>query len=356
VVPPGVGGGAVSAQQKDAMRAGFHSILSPPEVGEEVICLSETHYKRRGCVLSMTPLVSDGTQGLIGGEVGLMVTVQENDGSSFTSYAVFLASINDKEYSSICTPAEFGSSSFFNEIVNASSCIPTRQQAMQAVTEWLQNLTDAEGNRMEVSAKQQAFLIKAFEDQHQDASLHLYSMHAALGPRTEADLGRDYSTYYRALNNTLNHDETGLVGVAMPLLRRMIYLLLFDEGDQKRIHPATTVYKGDSTYPAPLNMVKLKEAVFNKSPLHFRQFTSATSNQKLAQKCQHRENSRGFLWIIEIPDKYWGARDIKEVAAKPNEDETLFPPYSEFYVKSVNEEECHLVAVSMRGYGCCSPS
>eukprot|EP00435_Cladocopium_sp_Y103_P038897 s899_g10.t1 len=88
-------------------------------------------------------------------------------------------------------------------------------------------------------------------DNQQDASLHLYSLHKRLGPRTDSRKGRDYSLYYQALNNTLNNDTKEGLQTALPLIRRMTYLLLYDESTGKeRLHEGGTVWKGDSERPA----------------------------------------------------------------------------------------------------------
>lgn len=79
--------------------------------------------------------------------------------------------------------------------------------------------------------------------------------------------------------------------------------------------------------------------------VRFRQFQSTTSDEKIASKYRKREESRGFLWTIDIPAGFVGARDISDVAWRARESETLFPPYSAFLVVSVSENGCHLLAV-----------
>jgi len=338
---------------QEAIKAGFHSKLNPPAVGEEVVCFSAENYKRRGTTKSLGALQSDGTGGVEKGDVGMMVEVQDNDGKTFKSYAAFLTPINDKEYSSICTPAEFESSEYYKLFSESSEC-PTRGQSKGSMIEWLNHMVDADGNHVEVDSAHQENMINAYEEHKTDASLHLYSMHSKLGARTELVLGRDYSLFYRALNNTLNHDIKEGLSPALILIKRMMFHLLYDDGDgSKLLHHATTLYKGDSQYPVPINMMKLREAAEQKTTIHIRQFTSTTSKETLARRYMHREDgSRGFFWKIDVPENFWGARNIKDLAAKPNEDETLFPPYSQFLVKSVDDEGCHVEAVPLTSKYC----
>merc|ERR1712113_379189 len=93
-------------------------------------------------------------------------------------------------------------------------------------------------------------------------------------------------------------------------------------------------------------MTKLKDACENETIIRFRQFQSTTSNEAVAKKFMRREDRRGYLWTIDIPENFWGARDINSVAWKKDESETLFPPYSAFRVLSVNDDGCHLEAVA----------
>merc|ERR1719506_2193581 len=97
---------------EDALQAGFCSDLNPPEVGEQVVCFFENQLNMWGEVVGMKNMVSDGTMGLDKGCEGIMVTLKAVDGTTFSAWSAFLAPINDKDYSSICTPAEFQASSF----------------------------------------------------------------------------------------------------------------------------------------------------------------------------------------------------------------------------------------------------
>ncbi|CAJ1368129.1 unnamed protein product, partial [Effrenium voratum] len=56
----------------------------------------------------------------------------------------------------------------------------------------------------------------------------------------------------------------------------------------------------------------------------------------------------GFLWTIEIPENYFGARNIQDVSSRSNESETLFPPYSAFEVLDLERDRCRLRAVPYR--------
>ena len=53
--------------------------------------------------------------------------------------------------------------------------------------------------------------------------------------------------------------------------------------------------------------------------VRFRQFQSATSDEKLATKYRRREDGKGFLWTIDIPAGFVGAREIAEVAWRERE-------------------------------------
>eukprot|EP00441_Pelagodinium_beii_P011147 CAMPEP_0197689528 /NCGR_PEP_ID=MMETSP1338-20131121/106999_1 /TAXON_ID=43686 ORGANISM="Pelagodinium beii, Strain RCC1491" /NCGR_SAMPLE_ID=MMETSP1338 /ASSEMBLY_ACC=CAM_ASM_000754 /LENGTH=155 /DNA_ID=CAMNT_0043271871 /DNA_START=54 /DNA_END=521 /DNA_ORIENTATION=- len=130
----------------------------------------------------------------------------------------------------------------------------------------------------------------------------------------------------------------------MPLIHRMVYLLLYEADGSKRLHQGGQVWKGDTQRPVPLNMNKLREAQRLQKIIRFRQFQSTTSNRALAEKYRKREDGRGYLWTIDIAPRFWGARDIHDISWKEGESETLFPAYSAFYVRSVDDDGCHLEA------------
>ena len=56
-----------------------------------------------------------------------------------------------------------------------------------------------------------------------------------------------------------------------------------------------------------------------RTAVRFRQFQSATSDEKLATKYRRREDGKGFLWTIDIPEGFVGARQIAEVAWRERE-------------------------------------
>jgi len=210
---------------------------------------------------------------------------------------------------------------------------------------WLQNVVDSDGERVDVPIEVQIELLRVF-DECADPSIHLYSKHTKLAPRTSLQKGADYSVYYLALNNTLNHDDSSSIEVALPLLKHMIGRLLYsDDQGSKVLHSGGRVWKGDTEPPVPMNMSKIKDALKQRSVVRFRQFQSTSSNEAVASRFKKRGDSRGYLWIIDIPPNYWGARDIQDVAWKGKEAETLFPPYAAFQVESVDADSCHLRAV-----------
>ena len=94
-----------------------------------------------------------------------------------------------------------------------------------------------------------------------------------------------------------------------------------------------------------LNMQKLREAQRLDRFVRFRQFQSTTREKALAEKYQAREDGKGYLWIIDIPHGFWGARDIQDISLE-KESETLFPPYSAFRVQNLDDGMCHLLAVA----------
>lgn len=340
---------------EDATRAGFYSIMRPPEPGDEVVCFQQKHWLQRGIVEDVREEVSNGQDGLKADVTGAMVTVKQQDGSLFYSWAVFLATASDQEYSSVCLQAEFENSNFFKlrrqiygDTVTHQTRV-TKREAKASLEAWLQNCIDADGNAVEISPEMRKELLDIFDSNQEDPSLHLYSLHKRLGPRTDARKGRDYSLYYQALNNTLNHDTDLSLRPALPLIRRMTYLLLYDEKTgEKRLHEGGRVWKGDSERPVPLNKQRLKLAFRHGVPVRFRQFQSTTSDQKVAARFQKREDRKGFLWIIDIPPKYFGARNIQDISSRSKESETLFPPYSAFEVLALEEDSCHLKALPYR--------
>lgn len=345
----GLGKGPFCAE--DAHRAGFYSILKPPDEGEEVVCFQRLHWLKRGIVTDVDFQVSNGRDGLKEGHEGAWVTVRQQDGSTFQSWAAFLATASEHEYSAVCLQAEYETSNFYSlrrEMYGATVTHETRvtkAQARDSLAKWLAAMVDADGEEVAINPEMHKELLDIFDNQ-QDASLHLYSLHKRLGPRTDARKGRDYSLYYQALNNTLNHDTEESLRPALPLIRRMIYLLLYDESTGKeRLHEGGTVWKGDSERPVPLNMQRLKLALRHDVPIRFRQFQSTTSDYKVAARFQKREDHPGFLWTIDIPPSYFGARNIQDISSRSNESETLFPPYSSFRVLEVSHDRCHLQAL-----------
>lgn len=345
----GLGKGPFCAQ--DAHRAGFYSVLNPPNEGDEVVCFQSVHWLKRGIVTDVDVQVSTGKDGLKEGHEGAWVTVQQQDGSSFQTWAAFLSTASENEYSSVCLQAEYENSNFhrlrretYGSTVTHETRV-TKSEARASLEKWLKSIVDADGEEVAINPAMHKELLEIFDNQ-QDASLHLYSLHKRLGPRTDARKGRDYSLYYQALNNTLNNDTKEGLQTALPLIRRMTYLLLYDESTGKeRLHEGGTVWKGDSERPVPLNMQRLKLALRHDVPIRFRQFQSTTSDYKVAARFQKREDNPGFLWTIEIPSQYFGARNIQDVSSRSNESETLFPPYSSFRVLEVSQDRCRLEAL-----------
>eukprot|EP00928_Gymnodinium_smaydae_P020724 TRINITY_DN18017_c0_g6_i1.p1 TRINITY_DN18017_c0_g6~~TRINITY_DN18017_c0_g6_i1.p1 ORF type:complete len:639 (+),score=66.13 TRINITY_DN18017_c0_g6_i1:61-1917(+) len=357
--------------QQQARRAGFYSPDNPPEIGDKVVCFRRgVDWGKRGSVSDVVETFSNGHGGLKKGYEGLQVTVDSDNGETFSCWSVFLAPVNDMEYSSLCSTTELECSCFAtlcSEMFHKSSdgerqsvCsmattfenFPSisKEQARPALQDWLANLEDADCEPVDVSADVLDGIMSDF-DNHTDASLFLYSTHHKLGPRLALVLGQDYSVYYRALNNTLNSDVEGNLRRAFPLIQRMMYLLLYDETTgERRYHAGGRVWKGDSQRPVPLNMHRLQQAHTLGKVIRFRQFQSTTSDEKLANKYLKREDGRGFKWTIDIPIKFWGARDIQDIAWKSNESETLFPPYSAFRVQSIDADECHLLALDIRSH------
>ncbi|CAE7206267.1 unnamed protein product [Symbiodinium natans] len=346
--------GPFSIQQ--ARRAGFYSPDNPPEVGDQVVCFQRgANWQRRGQVEDISETVSEGS-GLRKGHEGMLVTLSTGTGS-FTCWSAFLAPVNDKEYSSLCTTHGL-LSSHFASLYPCSKGVGdvefvSKEAARWSLEKWLSNLEDADGEPFEIDASKLQSLLELF-DSHQDASLYLYTTHQKLGQRVTLNTGQDYSLYYRALNNTLNCDARSNLENAMPLIQRMVYLLLYDEENgSKRIHEGGRVWKGDTQRPVPLNMQKLREAMRLDRFVRFRQFQSTTREKTLAEKYRAREDGKGYLWTIDIPPGFWGARDIQDpyplmcedISWKEKESETLFPPYSAFRVQSLDESGCHLLAV-----------
>eukprot|EP00931_Biecheleriopsis_adriatica_P039600 TRINITY_DN22637_c0_g1_i1.p1 TRINITY_DN22637_c0_g1~~TRINITY_DN22637_c0_g1_i1.p1 ORF type:complete len:581 (-),score=93.68 TRINITY_DN22637_c0_g1_i1:34-1710(-) len=332
---------------ESAHRAGFFSPLNPPELGDSVVCFRRgADWDKRGSVVDVSEEISTGNGGLKCDMEGIRVVVDGQCGT-FISWSAFLAPINDMEYSSICTTHAFLSSNFcrlYAEDVGDVQPI-SKTEARESLQDWLGQLEDADEEPVEMAPALKEEIFAEF-DNHADASLFLYSSHKKLGPRTSLAMGQDYSVYYRALNNTLNSDAEGNLSHAMVLIKRMIYSLLYDEDTgAKRLHKGGRVWKGDGQRPVPLNMHKLREANRLNKIVRFRQFQSTTTDEALADKYRKREDGKGFKWIIDIPPDFWGARDIKDVAWKANESETLFPPYSAFRVESIDEDTCHLLAV-----------
>jgi len=354
-------GGPFNAEE--AQKAGFYSPDSPPEVGDRVVCFQRgPNFRREGVVVTLQEKVSDGQNGLKQGVTGLLIEVsRDQDGSpsptsmcshqspnrtrAFSAWSVFLAPCNDMEYSSLSTTAKFQASHYcrISHVVGGVQSV-SMADARRSLIDWLQNLTDSDNELIEVSEVTQEKILEAF-DTKESPSLYCYSTNVKLTSRTQLVLGRDFSLYYRALNNTLNNDNEEGLHRAMPLIQHMVYDLLYDASGSKRRHKGGQLYKGDIQRPVPLNMQKLREAAAMGTVVRFRQFQSTTSDRKLAAKYQKREDGRGFMWEIDVPEDHWGARDIQDVAWRAGESETLFPPYAAFLVQAISDKSCHLQAV-----------
>ena len=335
-----------------AKRAGFYSPENPPEEADKVVCFQRgSNWQRRGVVEDVSECTSDGHDGLRKGFEGMLVTLNDRS-ESFSCWSAFLAPVNDKEYSALCTTHGFLSSNFCSLYPCSKGVgdvdFVSKEDARVSLKKWLQELEDADGEQFEVTSDALNSVLKQF-DSHEDASLYLYTTHQKLGRRISLVTGLDYSLYYRALNNTLNCDASHNLSNAMILIQRMIYSLLYNLSDSSKIlHQGGRVWKGDTQRPVPLNMQKLREAQRLERIIRFRQFQSTTKDHALAEKYRKREDGRGYLWIIDIPTGFWGARDIHNVSWKDDECETLFPPYSAFRVQSLDDNQCHLLAVEAK--------
>jgi len=335
--------------EADAERAGFFSSDRPPEVGDVVVSFRKRgSWQRRGTVVNVqTRLSTDWHTGLQTGEEGLVVTFQQESGANSEAWAVFLAPVNDMEYSAICTTAEFQSSHFCRRyrcsrgLGDADAVEKT--VARESLLAWLRALEDGDGEAFEIPERVLEVVATSF-DEHEDESIWLYTTHTKLGMRTTLNAGKDFSLYYRAINNLLNNDLDSGLELAMPLLQRMICNLLYDPAGSPRLHAGGRVWKGDTQKPVPLNMHRLRTALHLGTVVRFRQFTSTSDNENLARKYMRREDRPGYLWIIDIPKGFWGARDIRDISDKAKESETLFPPYSAFRVLEVTDHSCHLEA------------
>jgi len=338
---------------EDAERAGFFSASKPPECGDAVISfMRRGNWQKIGIVTQVEEdVISDGSiEGLEAGHESTLITVRTESGREFRTWAVFLAPLDDvDQYSALCTTAEFQRSHFcqlYTCTYGVADADPVpKSKARESLLLWLQGLLDSDGESIEVPREIQEKLVQGF-DEHAEGSLWLYSTDSKLVRRSSRSAGADYSKYYRALNNTLNNDYLPGLRAAMPLIQRMMYLLLYDEETkQKRLHPGCRAWKGDIQKPGPLKARKLREAAELGTVVRFRQFQSTTLDEALAKKYMKREDGRGYLWIIDIPAGFWGARDIHDVSDKTKEAEILFPPYAAFRVKKVRADSCHLEAM-----------
>jgi len=238
-----------------------------------------------------------------------------------------------------------------------------QDEVCDSLKSWLDNLLDAEGRPIEVPEHRREEALRVINSKD-DPWIYLYTMQYALedGARFmdhSQNRGSNYSLYYLALNNTLNHDTRDSLIRAMKLIRHMEHGLLYDDNKEKRMHQGgCTVYKGDTAAPPMEAMRKLQAAQDTRTLIRFRQFQSTTANEEMARKFQHRRGpadeggsrSGGYLWIIDLPSRmegggFWGARDIQSASKSKHELETLFPPYSPFRVKYVDDQRCHLEAV-----------
>lgn len=358
-----------SFSASDAFKHGFFSKLNPPKIQDDVVCHRRDLWLKHGIVVKVEKQVGDGTHGLQEGHDGVMVTVEQSDGTTFQCWAVFLAPKThvERSYSWIATDDDFLASNYCSLITRASlngvSPVVTKDEARKSCENWLNHFVDDDGEHMEVPADLQAELLHVF-DLHEDPSLHLYTrqqplVHGARFINHSEHKEHDYSLYYLALNNTLNHDNEENLEFALPLIMRMNFLILYTEEDnQKRLHPGGTLYKGDANPPQESTLAKLKKACASGEVIRFCQFQSTSSDFKIANKFRRSvgpaedgasdQKRSGFLWIIQVPSGFWGARSLDQISKVSSEAETLFPPYSMFRVKSVDNTQCELEAIDRR--------
>eukprot|EP00928_Gymnodinium_smaydae_P028659 TRINITY_DN21805_c0_g1_i1.p1 TRINITY_DN21805_c0_g1~~TRINITY_DN21805_c0_g1_i1.p1 ORF type:complete len:434 (-),score=66.75 TRINITY_DN21805_c0_g1_i1:50-1294(-) len=345
---------------RDAQRLGFYSKLNPPHTGDFVVCYHKDNWLRSGVVTTVREHTkSTGVAGLKRGHEGTLVEVHDKEqDSSFTSWAAFLApaQYTQRSYSSICSDDDFRASHFCNLYVCENKDGSNRvslTDARSSLKAWMQNAINAAGEPLSIPAEIQEQVLDMF-DHHEDPSLYLYTTHTSFTKQkskfsdesTTAGKGMDYSLYYAALNNTLNHDCILAMQSAMPLISRMVYVILYDDATgQRRLHPRAELYKGDSRMPDASTMRQLRHAQTHGEPIRFRQFLSTTSSRRIADKFRMRDDKPGFEWIIEVAEGFWGARDIQDVSRVRWEMETLFPPYSAFRVAELEAQRCRLVAV-----------
>lgn len=349
----------------DATKRGFYSKLRPPSIDDQVVCYRRDLWLKHGVVVNVDKRKGDGTDGLQQGHDGVMVSVEEGDGTTFQCWAVFLApqTRTERSYSWIASNDEFLASNYCSLITRASlnkdSQVVTKEQARKSCEEWINHFVDDDGEHMDVPSDLQAELLHVF-DLYDDPSLHLYTrqqplVHGARFIDHSQSKEHDYSLYYLALNNTLNHDNEENLEFALPLIMRMNYLLLYTEDTQKRLlHPGGTLYKGDAKAPQESTFKKLERALASGEVIRFCQFQSTSADAKVANKFRtsvgpaddagDRKHS-GFLWTVDVPPGFWGARSLEHISKVSSEAETLFPPYSMFRVKNLSQERCQLEAV-----------
>mmetsp|Transcript_42565 Transcript_42565/g.120408 ORF Transcript_42565/g.120408 Transcript_42565/m.120408 type:complete len:452 (+) Transcript_42565:94-1449(+) len=360
--------GAFSAA--DAQSLGFYSVDHAPPIGESVVCYRRELWMRQGVVVGVSEQVwSDGTDGLSEGQSGVLVTCKDETGEKFDSWAEYLAPTirTEREYCSICTTAEFTSSHFCSLYACSDETSPelgpAATGAKDSLQNWLANVLDADGRRVKVPVKLRKELLEVW-DQQEDPCINLYTRQQPLAEGAvfsvsnptikKIQRGQDYSLYYLALNNTLNHDAYKSLVHAMPLIRAMMANLRYDANGERRLHPGGTLYKGQMVPPNKKDMAKLKEALESGAVVRFRQFLSTTMSRRIATRFRKNDAALesgptapgdvGFEWTITIPEGYWGARDIRAASKSPQESETLFPPYASFHVESVTDGACCLRA------------
>eukprot|EP00435_Cladocopium_sp_Y103_P002603 s5241_g1.t1 len=151
----GLGKGPFCAQ--DAHRAGFYSVLNPPNEGDEVVCFQRIHWLKRGIVTDVDVQVSCGKDGLKEGHEGAWVTVRQQDGSSFQTWAAFLATASENEYSSVCLQAEYENSNFhrlrretYGSTVTHETRV-TKSEARASLEKWLKAIVDADGEEVAIN-------------------------------------------------------------------------------------------------------------------------------------------------------------------------------------------------------------
>lgn len=150
----------------------------------------------------------------------------------------------------------------------------------------------------------------------------------------------DAMKIYKAMNKVIAEDDWPRLAAVMPAIKKMNFYI------SETRHPQRRVFSGVSLSGASRSLLRPRRRV------RINRYLSTSEERRIASHhCKDLTwDVKGVLLVIDIPENFWGARQISDVSmfgreSDEDEKETVFPPYSQFEVISANLREVRLRAI-----------